>query len=143
MPVAVPALAAVTTSPATAPRTDTDSMMASGLWKPETLQWGAAAGGGADVALVQQLESAACGGAPAGLTAAHEWGSGHGHSALAIVRKCFELASAEQALAVHAGVHAGPAAELAAVLAAVQVAALPAGLAADQQQLLVQWLCLQ
>lgn len=105
----------------------------------------------ASVALVQQQENAACGrDAPTALVAAHVRGFGHGHSGLVIVRRCFELASAEQAVAVYGDEHgagpvaAGPtAAGPAAVLVAVQVAVLPAVLAADQQLLAPQLYLLQ
>ena len=144
---AVRAVAAVTASPADARKTDTDSVMDSGLWRPEMRQWTLGAVGEANVALVQQQESAACGrGGPTALAAAHVRSSGHAHSGLVPVRKCFELASAEQALAVPGGQHAvglvaavpiavgpGAAGPTAAGLTAVLVAVLPADLAADQK----------
>lgn len=103
--------------------------------------------GEASVALVQQQENAACGrDAPTALAADRARGSGHGHSGRVIVRRCFELASAEQAVAVYGDEHgAAPAAAgpLAAGPTAVQVAVLPAELAADQQLLAPQLYLLQ
>ena len=154
---AVLAVAAVTASPADALKPDTDSVMDSGLWRPEMRQWTLGAVEEANVALVQQQESAACGrGGPTALAAARVGRSGHAHSGLVPVRKCFELASAEQALAVHGGEHVvgpvaavpiaaglGAAGPTAAGLTAVLVAALPADLAADQQLLAPQLYLLQ
>ena len=80
------------------------------------------------VGLAQPLGSVAFEAAPAALAAVLEGGSGHGRSGLGTVRKCYELASAEQHWAVHADEYA---AEPAVVPAAVQVAVLPAVLAAD------------
>lgn len=142
---AVLTVAALTASLAAALKTDTDSVMGSGLWGPAMLQWRLGGVGEEDVALVQQQDSAACErDAPTALAVAHVRGSGHEHFELVTVRRCFELASAEQALAVRADVHAAVAvAGPTAVLAAVQAAALPAELAADQQLMVPRLYLLQ
>ena len=143
MPAAVTTTAAVIANPAAAPMTGTDSGTVFGLWKPERLQWRLGAVEEEDFVLAQPLENAACEDAPAVQAAAREGCSEHEHSGLAVERRCYERASAEQGLPVHAAVHAAePAAVPAAVLAAVQVAVLTVALAADQQQLQEQQLFL-
>lgn len=106
MHAAVTAAAAVTASPAAALETGADSVMGSGSRKPETPWWTWGDEGEEDVGPAQPLESVAPEAAPAALAAVPEGGSENGRFGLGIERKCCELASAEQDLAVHADVYA-------------------------------------